>query len=190
MNYTADIRGDLIFEGFEPMSGAPHSHDEHDLALSSDGAREITHAATPALNLEQIVPSEDGWMDPATEAAYSPVLELNTDSTSKEICVAGPPDLFLAAGPGPRASMPIVTVRHARLRLGSIKDQVSADIGREVEASEPDLMARGVAFVLLQMAKRVGPQYEAAEYEDLSGRKTSPWIASLPMIEGAIKPLS
>ena len=43
-------------------------------------------------------------------------------------------------------------------------------------------MARGVALDLLQMAKRVGPQYEAAEYEDLS------WIASLPMIEGAIKP--
>ena len=49
-------------------------------------------------------------------------------------------------------------------------------------------MARGVTFDLLQMAKRVGPQYEAAEYKDLSGRKTSLWIASLRMIEGAIKP--
>ena len=49
-------------------------------------------------------------------------------------------------------------------------------------------MARGVALDLLQMAKRVGPQCEAAEYEDLSWRKTSPWTASLPMIEGAIKP--
>ena len=29
-------------------------------------------------------------------------------------------------------------------------------------------MARGVALDLLQMAKRVGPQCEAAEYEDLS----------------------
>ena len=47
-------------------------------------------------------------------------------------------------------------------------------------------MARGVAFDLLQMAERVGPQYEAAEYEDLPGEETSPWIASLPMIEGAI----
>ena len=27
LNYTAGIRGDLIFDGFEPMSGAPHSHD-------------------------------------------------------------------------------------------------------------------------------------------------------------------
>ena len=33
-------------------------------------------------------------------------------------------------------------------------------------------MARGVAIDLLQMAKRVGPQYEAAGYEDLSGEKS------------------
>ena len=32
-------------------------------------------------------------------------------------------------------------------------------------------MARGVAVDLLQMAKRVGPQYEATEYEDLSGEE-------------------
>ena len=32
-------------------------------------------------------------------------------------------------------------------------------------------MARGVALDLLQMAKRVGPQCEAAEYEDLSGEE-------------------
>ena len=30
LNYTTDIRGDLIFDEFEPMSGASHSHDEHD----------------------------------------------------------------------------------------------------------------------------------------------------------------
>ena len=62
LNYTTDIRGDLIFDRFEPMSDAPHIHDEHDLALPSDGVREITPVATPALNPEQIVPSEDGWM--------------------------------------------------------------------------------------------------------------------------------
>ena len=32
-------------------------------------------------------------------------------------------------------------------------------------------MARGIAFDLLQMAKRVGPQCEAAEDEDLSGEE-------------------
>ena len=60
LNYTTDIRGDLIFDGFEPMSGASHSHDEHDLALPSDGVREITPVATPTLDPEQIAPSEDG----------------------------------------------------------------------------------------------------------------------------------
>ena len=55
--------------------------------------------------------------------------------------------------------------------LKSIEDQVSADIRDVVQASKSDLMARGVAIDLLQMAKRVGPQYEAAEYEDLSGEE-------------------
>ena len=32
-------------------------------------------------------------------------------------------------------------------------------------------MARGVAIDLLQMAKRVGPQYEVTEYESLSGEE-------------------
>ena len=55
--------------------------------------------------------------------------------------------------------------------LKSVEDQVSADIRDVVQASKSDLVARGVAFDLLQMAKRVGPQCEAAEYEDLSGEE-------------------
>ena len=39
LNYTVDIRRDLIFDGFKPMSGAPHSNDEHDVTLSSDNIR-------------------------------------------------------------------------------------------------------------------------------------------------------
>ena len=65
--------------------------------------------------------------------------------------------------------MPVVKVRRAWLWLESVEDQVSVDIGREVQASESDLMARGIALDLLQMAKRIGPQCEAAEYKDLSG---------------------
>ena len=33
-------------------------------------------------------------------------------------------------------------------------------------------MASGIAVDLLQMAKRVGPQYEATEYKDLFGEKS------------------
>ena len=55
--------------------------------------------------------------------------------------------------------------------LESVEDQVSADVGGVFQASKPDLMARGVAVDMLQMAKRVGPQCEAAEYKDLSGEE-------------------
>ena len=68
--------------------------------------------------------------------------------------------------------MPIVTVRRARLRLESVEDQVSADVSRVVQTSKYDLTARGVAFNLLQMAKRIGPQCKAAKYEDLSREKS------------------
>ena len=67
--------------------------------------------------------------------------------------------------------MPIVTMRRARLWLESVQDQVSADVGRVVQTSKSDLMARGVAFDLLKVAERIGPQSEAAEDGDLSGEK-------------------
>ena len=67
--------------------------------------------------------------------------------------------------------MPIATVRRARPWLESVEEQVSADVSRVVQASKSDLMARGVAFDLLQMAERIGLQCKAAEYEDLSGEK-------------------
>ena len=67
--------------------------------------------------------------------------------------------------------MLIMTVQHTRQGLEFVEDQVSVDVGSIIQASKPDLMARGVAIDLLQMAKRVGPQCEAAEYEDLSGEE-------------------
>ena len=67
--------------------------------------------------------------------------------------------------------MLVMTVRRARQWLESVEDQVSADVGRVVQTSKSDLMARGVAFNLLQTAKRIGPQCEAAEDEDLSGEE-------------------
>ena len=67
--------------------------------------------------------------------------------------------------------MLVVTVRRSWCRSESIEVQVSTDTGRVVQVSEPNLMARGVAVDLLQMAKRVGLQCEAAEYEDLSGEE-------------------
>ena len=45
LNYTDDIRGDLIFDGFEPLPCASRGHDEYDLALPSDSVHEIAPAA-------------------------------------------------------------------------------------------------------------------------------------------------
>ena len=66
----------------------------------------------------------------------------------------------------------IVTVRRSRHMPESVEDQVFADVHRVVQASEPGLVARGVAVDLLQMTKRIGPQREAAEHKDLSGVKS------------------
>ena len=48
---------------------------------------------------------------------------------------------------------------------------MTADVSHIVQTSKSDLMARGVAFNLLHMAKQIGPQCKASEYEDLSGEK-------------------
>ena len=50
LNYTADIHGDLIFDGCEPTAAAPRRYNEHDLTLSSDGTREIAPVAALALD--------------------------------------------------------------------------------------------------------------------------------------------
>ena len=71
LNYTADIRGDLIFDGFKPMSGTPNSHDGHDLDLPSADVQENAPVVAWALNPEQAVPSEDGWIDPSMEVTHS-----------------------------------------------------------------------------------------------------------------------
>ena len=68
--------------------------------------------------------------------------------------------------------MLIAVARSGCRGLESIEDQVSADVSDIVQASKSDLMARGVAFDLLQMDKRIGPQCEAAEHKDLSGEKS------------------
>ena len=124
LNCTADIRGDLIFDGFEPMTGVSYGHDEHDLYLSSDSVQEITPAAAPGLNSAQIMPSEDGWMDPAMEDAHSSALEPHTDPTLNAICVTGTSDSSPATGSEPRASAPI------ELDRAPIVEFSSADIFR------------------------------------------------------------
>ena len=60
LNYTADIREDLIFDGFEPMTAALCCHHEYDLNLSSNCVQEIAPVIALALDPEQSAPSKDG----------------------------------------------------------------------------------------------------------------------------------
>ena len=50
LNYVVDIRGDLIFDGFETTTATPRHHDEHDLNLSSDHTQEIAPVTALALD--------------------------------------------------------------------------------------------------------------------------------------------
>ena len=54
LNYTADLRGDLILDGFEPQPSAPHCHDGHDLTLPPDSTLEAAHESAPTHNPEPI----------------------------------------------------------------------------------------------------------------------------------------
>ena len=52
LNYTTDIRRDLIFDGFEPQPSMPHCHNGHDLALQPDSTLEAALEPASILNSE------------------------------------------------------------------------------------------------------------------------------------------
>ena len=54
LNFTADIRGDLIFVGFEPQPSMPRCHDGHDLALPPDSALVAALESAPTHSPEPI----------------------------------------------------------------------------------------------------------------------------------------
>ena len=86
----AYIRGDLIFDGFEPQPSAPHCHDGHDLALPPDSALEAAQESALTLTPEPTAPFEDGWLDTASGAATT--MEPNTDPVPCKACDSKVPD--------------------------------------------------------------------------------------------------
>ena len=122
LNYVTDIRGDLIFDGFETTAAAPCPYGEHDLNLSPIHTQELAPITTPALDPEQIVTSEDGKLNPAMEAVDSAALELHTDLISGDICVTGTSDSFPAISSEPCASA------HVELDRSSIVEFSAEDI--------------------------------------------------------------
>ena len=71
LNYTADVRGDLIFDGLEPQPSAPHYDDGHDLALPPDSALVAALGSASAISLELIAQIEGRWIDAALGASTS-----------------------------------------------------------------------------------------------------------------------
>ena len=104
LNYIADIRGDLIFAGFETAATTPGHPDGYDLNQSTDRIQEIAAVTAMALDLEHTAPSKDRRLNPTTEATYSPVLEPHMDLTSHNICVTGIPDSSLVISSEPYES--------------------------------------------------------------------------------------
>ena len=92
MNYTADIHGYLIFNGFEPQPGALHCHDGYDLALPPNSAQEAAAVSAPTLSSEPTVPIEEGWLDAASGAAISMAIEPNTSPALRETRDSKEPD--------------------------------------------------------------------------------------------------
>ena len=78
LNYMADIRGDLIFDGFEPQPSAPHCLNGYDLALPQNSAMEAALASAPPLRSAPTSPIEDEWLDTASGATISTAIEPNT----------------------------------------------------------------------------------------------------------------
>ena len=50
LNYTTDIRGDLIIDGFEPRPSVPHCLDGHDLALPPDNAQSAAQVSASTIS--------------------------------------------------------------------------------------------------------------------------------------------
>ena len=122
MNYTADIRRDLIFDGFEPAPGAPDSHDEHGLDLLSDSTQDIIPEAALDLNPGQVALPMDGGLDLAPQAAHLSVVEPNTGPTAVEACNPEPPDSYPAVGLGP------LTLEPAEPGWAPVMEFTTADI--------------------------------------------------------------
>src|SRR4051812_33835827 len=77
LNYMADIRGDLIFDGFEPQPSAPHYLEVQDVALPPNSVLEAAHAPAPILDSEPATSFEDEWLDVTSGAAILKAIEPN-----------------------------------------------------------------------------------------------------------------
>ena len=101
-----------------------------------------------ALDPEQIAPSEEGKLNPATEAADSAALEPHKDLTSGDVCVTGTSDSFPAISSEPCASA------YVELDRSSIAEFSAADIfqhlplGDVLNSLKKSILIRGLTAEL------------------------------------------
>ena len=93
-----DIRGELIFAGFDIAVASPDHPNDHDLNLSSGRIQEIAPVTALALEPEQAAPSKDGRINPTLEAADSTTLDPHMDLVSHDAYATGTPDSSPAIG--------------------------------------------------------------------------------------------
>src|SRR3954464_15841853 len=77
LNYTADIRRDLIFDRFEPQPSAPHYLEGHDIVLPPNSVLEAAYAPAPILDSEPAAFFEDERLDVTSGAAILKAIEPN-----------------------------------------------------------------------------------------------------------------
>src|SRR3954469_24268833 len=77
LNYTPDILGDLIFDGFKPQLSAPHYLEGHDLTLPPNSVLEAAYAPAPILDSEPAAFFEDERLDVTSGAAILKAIEPN-----------------------------------------------------------------------------------------------------------------
>src|SRR3954462_13014365 len=99
LNYTANIRGDLIFDGFEPQPSVPHHLEGHDIALPPNSALEAAHAPAPTLDSEPVAFVEEVRLDVTSGAAALKAIEPNTSPALRVAHDSKEPDSSPDSGP-------------------------------------------------------------------------------------------
>src|SRR4051812_27416481 len=99
LNYTADIHGDLIFDGFEPQPSAPHYFEGHDMALPPNSTLEAAHAPAPIIDSEPAAFFEDERLDVTAGAAILKAIEPNASPALRTACDSKEPDFSPNSGP-------------------------------------------------------------------------------------------
>ena len=95
----ADIRGDLIFDGFEPQPSVPHYQEEHDIALLPNSDLEAAHAPAPTLDSEPAAFVEEERLDVTSGAAMLKADEPNADPALRNAYYSEEPDSSPDSGP-------------------------------------------------------------------------------------------